>query len=70
MRTTTFAASQAISSRLRPLAASAVVAFACIGPVTADTASARGLNVEIVPKQYTVGALVAAIEDHYADKTG
>jgi uroporphyrinogen III methyltransferase / synthase len=46
------------------------VAFACIGPITADTARARGLNVEIVPKQYTVEALVAAIEDHYADKTG
>jgi uroporphyrinogen III methyltransferase/synthase len=44
------------------------VTFACIGPVTADSAKARGLNVQIIPDQYTVEALVAAIEDHYSDK--
>lgn len=45
------------------------VAIACIGPITANTARKRGLNVEIVPKQYTVDAMVAAIEDRFADKT-
>jgi len=47
------------------------VTFACIGPITAQTARENGLKVEIVPEQYTVDALVLAIEDHFlADKTG
>jgi len=46
------------------------VTFACIGPITANTARAEGLKVTIIPKQYTVDALVTAIEDHYADKAG
>lgn len=45
------------------------VTFACIGPITAGTARENGLKVAIVPKEYTVDALVTAIEDHYADKT-
>ena len=44
------------------------VTFACIGPITAKTARENGLKVEIIPQQYTVDALVTAIEDHYADK--
>lgn len=35
---------------------------ACIGPVTEKTARDAGLNVEIVPEQYTVAALLDAIE--------
>ncbi|GJL79461.1 MAG: uroporphyrinogen III methyltransferase [Nitrospinaceae bacterium] len=46
------------------------VTFACIGPITAKTAKERGLKVEIVPKQYTVDALVQAIEEHFSGKTG
>jgi uroporphyrinogen III methyltransferase / synthase len=46
------------------------VTFACIGPITADTARARGLTIDIIPKQYTVDALVQAIVDYYADKSG
>lgn len=46
------------------------VTIACIGPITANTAQENGLKVTIVPKQYTVDALVTAIADHYADKTG
>jgi len=46
------------------------VTFACIGPITANTARENGLQVTILPKEYTMDALVAAIEDHYADKTG
>ncbi len=44
------------------------VTFACIGPITADTARENGLKVTIVPEEYTVDALVTAIEDHYSDK--
>jgi len=46
------------------------ITFACIGPITANTARENGLKVTIVPKEYTVDALVTAIVDHYADKTG
>ncbi len=45
---------------LRPLLAD--VKIACIGPITAETARAAGLNVAIVPDTFTVAALVAALE--------
>jgi len=38
---------------------------ACIGPVTAKTAKKMGLNVEIMPTQSTVPALVEAIEQSF-----
>jgi len=38
------------------------VKIACIGPVTANTAREGGLNVEILPEQYTVSSLLDAIE--------
>ena len=36
--------------------------IACIGPVTQKTAEDAGLNVAIVPEQYTVASLLDAIE--------
>ena len=39
--------------------------IACIGPITAETAKNAGLNVDILPKEYTVPALLEAIEDYY-----
>jgi uroporphyrinogen III methyltransferase/synthase len=38
---------------------------AAIGPITRDTASDRGLRVDVVPAQYTVPALVAALAESY-----
>jgi uroporphyrinogen III methyltransferase / synthase len=38
------------------------VTIACIGPITAKTAREAGLNVEILPEQYTVSSLMDAIE--------
>ena len=38
------------------------VKIACIGPVTANTAREAGLNVEILPEQYTISSLLDAIE--------
>ena len=38
---------------------------ACIGPVTKKTAEERGLRIAIVPEEYTVEALVSAIEAFY-----
>ncbi|MBT6899455.1 MAG: uroporphyrinogen-III C-methyltransferase [Nitrospina sp.] len=39
--------------------------IACIGPITAKTARDAGLNVEIMPEQYTVSSLMDAIEIFY-----
>jgi uroporphyrinogen III methyltransferase/synthase len=38
---------------------------ACIGPITADTARGHGLYVEIIPEDYTIEALTAALVDHF-----
>ncbi len=39
--------------------------IACIGPITEKTARDAGLNVEIVPEQYTVASLLDAIETSF-----
>jgi uroporphyrinogen III methyltransferase/synthase len=41
------------------------VHIACIGPVTADTAKKNGLNVDIIPQEYTVDGLATAIREFY-----
>jgi uroporphyrinogen III methyltransferase/synthase len=41
------------------------VAVACIGPVTAKTAEEYGMKVDIMPKDYTIPALVDAMVDYY-----
>lgn len=41
-------------------------AIACIGPVTAETAHALGLPVDVTPSTYTVPALAAALAAHWA----
>ena len=42
------------------------LAVACIGPVTADAASAAGLEPDVVAGTHTIPGLVAAIRAHYA----
>ena len=41
------------------------VAIACIGPVTAKTAEACGLSVDVMPGKYTVPALCEAMAAHF-----
>jgi uroporphyrinogen III methyltransferase/synthase len=41
------------------------VRVACIGPVTRDTAESVGLATAIMPAEYTIPALAAAIARHY-----
>lgn len=41
------------------------VKVACIGPVTAETARELGLEVDIMPKNYTIPALTGAMEEYY-----
>jgi uroporphyrinogen III methyltransferase / synthase len=40
--------------------------IACIGPVTADTAREKGLNVNLVPEKYTIEALTGAIVEYFS----
>lgn len=41
------------------------VRVACIGPITAKTAKDHGLQVDIMPSEYTIPALVRALCDHF-----
>lgn len=41
------------------------VAVACIGPVTAKTAEEAGMKVDIMPKDYTIPALVEAMVEYF-----
>lgn len=45
------------------------VDIACIGPVTADVAAGFGLDVTIMPEQYTTAAMVNAIVAHIGRAT-
>lgn len=38
---------------------------ACIGPITADTARAHGLHVDVVAAEHTIPGLVAALSAHF-----
>jgi uroporphyrinogen III methyltransferase/synthase len=42
------------------------VPVGCIGPITAETAAAAGLNVVVQPDAYTIAALTAAIVTYFA----
>ncbi|MFQ5596796.1 MAG: uroporphyrinogen-III C-methyltransferase [Nitrospiria bacterium] len=43
-------------------------AVACIGPITAQTAEAYGLKVDIIPVEYTFAALANEIVDYFKKK--
>jgi uroporphyrinogen-III synthase len=42
------------------------VAVACIGPVTAERAKAKGLKVTMVAKEYTIPSLTEAIVEYFS----
>ncbi len=42
------------------------VAVACIGDITAETAAAYGLQVDIQPREFTIPALARAIAEHFS----
>lgn len=42
-------------------------AVACIGPVTADTARALRLRVDVIPEAYTAAALARAVVGHFCN---
>jgi uroporphyrinogen III methyltransferase/synthase len=45
------------------------VIVACIGPVTAKTAEEYGMKTDIMPKDYTIPALVEAMVDFFKEKS-
>ncbi len=47
----------------------AKAAIACIGPITAETARDHGLEVDIMPAEYTVEALATKIVEYF-NRTG
>jgi uroporphyrinogen III methyltransferase / synthase len=44
----------------------AATTIACIGPITSETAQKQGLTVTIMPSEYTIPGLAAAICDHFS----
>ena len=42
------------------------VAVACIGPITAETASSLGFHVDLTAEEYTIEGLCTALIDYYA----
>jgi uroporphyrinogen III methyltransferase/synthase len=44
------------------------VAVACIGPVTARTAEEYGMKIDVMPKEYTIPALVEAMVEFFKRK--
>jgi uroporphyrinogen III methyltransferase/synthase len=43
----------------------AKLTVACIGPITRDTALARGIRVEVMAESYTTEGLIAALTQHF-----
>ena len=46
------------------------IAIGCIGPITARTAKAWGIKVQIQPKEYTIPALTQAIAEYFLPPCG
>jgi len=44
------------------------IAVACIGPITAETASSFGLKTSIMPSEYTIGGLVDSIVSYFGPR--
>lgn len=68
----TFTSSSTVRNFLALLGENAVellrrARIGCIGPITADTARAAGLTVDIQPSAYTVAALAEEIVNYFAD---
>jgi uroporphyrinogen III methyltransferase/synthase len=70
----TFASSSTVRNLLRLLGGDAAglerAAVVCIGPVTADTARACGLRVDVVAVEHSVPGLVEALREYFARREG
>lgn len=67
----TFASSSSVNNMLELLDGDASclseTAVACIGPVTAEAASERGLKVDIVAKEATIASLTGALVEYFSE---
>ncbi|MCP4608631.1 MAG: HemD protein, partial [Planctomycetes bacterium] len=67
----TFASSSTVTNLIQSLGDDWQVArnakIACIGPVTAATAEAAGLTVDVMANEQTIPGLVIAIEEAYSN---
>ena len=45
------------------------LSIACIGPITAETASKNGLKVSVIPLRFDVPSLVESIEQFFANQS-
>lgn len=67
----TFASSSSVNNMLKLLDGDASylseTAVACIGLVTAETASRRGLKVDIVAKEATIASLAESLVEHFSE---
>jgi uroporphyrinogen-III synthase len=58
----TFTSSSTVTNYLQVAGLAAVPpVVACIGPITAETARAAGVHVDVVAEEHTIGGLVAAL---------
>jgi uroporphyrinogen III methyltransferase/synthase len=67
----TFTASSTVDHTLAALGVDGAqrlrgLTLASIGPITTDTATARGLEIDITAETYTIAGLVAALERHFS----
>lgn len=67
----TFTASSTVDHTLAALGTEGAkrlqgITLASIGPITTDTAVARGLSIAITAEAYTIAGLVSALERHYS----
>ena len=67
----TFTASSTVDHTLAALGVDGAqrlrgLTLASIGPITTDTATARGLEINITAETYTIAGLVAALERHFS----
>jgi uroporphyrinogen III methyltransferase/synthase len=67
----TFTASSTVDHTLAALGGDGAqrlrgLTLASIGPITTDTATARGLEIDITAETYTIAGLVAALERHFS----
>lgn len=68
----TFTSSSTVTHTLEALGADGArllsgLALASIGPITTDTALARGLRIDVTAERYTIEGLVEALERHFAE---
>jgi uroporphyrinogen III methyltransferase/synthase len=69
----TFTASSTVDHTLAALGVDGAqrlrgLTLASIGPITTDTATARGLEINITAETYTIPGLVAALERHFTER--